>query len=83
MPGTADDDARGRHGGPVRRVCVDPQGPVLIEGPVEVVLEDGSTALSDRFMTAVRTFRRSRTHPWCATSTARASTAPAPHDGSP
>ncbi|MGI5446950.1 CDGSH iron-sulfur domain-containing protein [Streptomyces sp. CA-243310] len=51
-----------------RRVRVDPQGPVLVEGPVEIVLEDGTVARSDRFMVAVCTCRRSRTHPWCDTS---------------
>ncbi|MGW6843567.1 CDGSH iron-sulfur domain-containing protein [Streptomyces sp. NPDC054958] len=43
-------------------------GPVLVEGPVEIVLEDGTTARSDRFMVAVCTCRRSRTFPWCDTS---------------
>ncbi|MFJ8159917.1 CDGSH iron-sulfur domain-containing protein [Streptomyces sp. NPDC096136] len=43
-------------------------GPVLVEGPVEVTLDDGTTARSDRFMVAVCTCRRSRTYPWCDTS---------------
>ncbi|MFE4258858.1 CDGSH iron-sulfur domain-containing protein [Streptomyces sp. NPDC056883] len=51
-----------------RRVAVDPQGPVLVEGPVEVVLDDGSVVRSDRFTVAVCTCRRSRTYPWCDTS---------------
>lgn len=51
-----------------RRVSVDPQGPVLVEGPVEIVLDDGTVARSDRFMVAVCTCRRSRTYPWCDTS---------------
>ncbi|MFD9377391.1 CDGSH iron-sulfur domain-containing protein [Streptomyces sp. NPDC059999] len=51
-----------------RRVRVEPQGPVLIEGPVEIVLDDGTIARSDRFMVAVCTCRRSRTPPWCDTS---------------
>ncbi|WP_374777690.1 CDGSH iron-sulfur domain-containing protein [Streptomyces sp. NBC_01310] len=49
-------------------MAVDPQGPVLVEGPVEIVLEDGTVARSDRFMVAVCTCRRSRTYPWCDTS---------------
>lgn len=53
---------------PARRVSVDPRGPVLVEGPVEVVLEDGTVARSDRFVVAVCTCRRSRTYPWCDTS---------------
>ncbi|MFB7375001.1 CDGSH iron-sulfur domain-containing protein [Streptomyces sp. NPDC056222] len=49
-------------------MAVDPKGPVLVEGPVEIVLEDGTVARSDRFMVAVCTCRRSRTYPWCDTS---------------
>ncbi|MFK8906995.1 CDGSH iron-sulfur domain-containing protein [Streptomyces sp. YS-3] len=44
------------------------EGPVLVEGPVEVVLEDGSSAFSDRCVVALCTCRRSRTYPWCDTS---------------
>ncbi|MFF3215809.1 CDGSH iron-sulfur domain-containing protein [Streptomyces sp. NPDC002886] len=51
-----------------RRVVVEPRGPVLVEGPVEIVLDDGTVARSDRFMVAVCTCRRSRTYPWCDTS---------------
>lgn len=51
-----------------RRVAVDPKGPVLVEGPVEIALDDGTVARSDRFMVAVCTCRRSRTYPWCDTS---------------
>ncbi|MFJ5273027.1 CDGSH iron-sulfur domain-containing protein [Streptomyces sp. NPDC088358] len=51
-----------------RRVSVDPQGPVLVEGPVEIVLDDGTVARSERFMVAICTCRRSRTYPWCDTS---------------
>ena len=53
---------------PARRVMIDPRGPVLVEGPVEVVAPDGTTARSDRFMVALCTCRRSRTYPWCDTS---------------
>ncbi|MFJ4862233.1 MULTISPECIES: CDGSH iron-sulfur domain-containing protein [unclassified Streptomyces] len=51
-----------------RRVTLECQGPVLVEGPVEIVLDDGTVARSDRFMVAVCTCRRSRTYPWCDTS---------------
>ncbi|MFD3557576.1 CDGSH iron-sulfur domain-containing protein [Streptomyces goshikiensis] len=51
-----------------RRVTVDPHGPVLVEGPVEVVLDDGTCVRSDRFVTAICTCRRSRAYPWCDTS---------------
>ncbi|GGU02263.1 CDGSH iron-sulfur domain-containing protein [Actinomadura citrea] len=51
-----------------RRVRIVPGGPVLVEGPVEVVLEDGSTAVSDRWLVALCACRRSRTYPFCDTS---------------
>ncbi|MEU9182362.1 CDGSH iron-sulfur domain-containing protein [Streptomyces sp. NPDC048550] len=54
--------------GPARRVSGEPCGPVLVEGPVEVLLDDGTLARSDRFVVAVCTCRRSRTYPWCDTS---------------
>ncbi|MEU9793961.1 CDGSH iron-sulfur domain-containing protein [Streptomyces sparsogenes] len=53
---------------PARRVIVDPEGPLLVEGPVEVVLEDGTTVRSDRVVVAVCTCRRSGRYPWCDTS---------------
>jgi CDGSH-type Zn-finger protein len=49
-------------------VVIDPEGPMLLEGPVEIELPDGGTARSDRFMVAVCTCRRSRRYPWCDTS---------------
>ncbi|MFJ7905240.1 CDGSH iron-sulfur domain-containing protein [Streptomyces sp. NPDC096198] len=51
-----------------RRVRMERNGPLLIEGPVEVVDENGEIAVSDRFMVAVCTCRRSRIYPWCDTS---------------
>jgi CDGSH-type Zn-finger protein len=50
------------------RVTPVPGGPVLVEGPVEVELPDGSTVTSDRPVVALCTCRRSRTQPWCDTS---------------
>ncbi|MFE1415622.1 CDGSH iron-sulfur domain-containing protein [Streptomyces sp. NPDC085524] len=40
---------------------------MLLEGPVEVVLDDGTTVVSDRFVVALCTCRRTRTPPWCDT----------------
>lgn len=65
MPATSDDTPDRT---PARRVFVDPQGPVIVEGPVEIVLDDGTVARSDRFSVAICTCRRSRTYPWCDTS---------------
>lgn len=50
------------------RITLDPEGPLLVEGPVEVALPDGTVASSDRFTVAVCACRRSRTYPWCDTS---------------
>ncbi|MFJ5264784.1 CDGSH iron-sulfur domain-containing protein [Streptomyces sp. NPDC088387] len=56
--------------GPAEQPRVTPtsDGPILIEGPVEVVLDDGTTVRSDRFTVALCVCRRSRTYPWCDTS---------------
>jgi CDGSH-type Zn-finger protein len=51
-----------------RRVIVEPTGPVLVDGPVEIVMPDGSTARSDRFVVAVCACRRSKRYPFCDTS---------------
>jgi CDGSH-type Zn-finger protein len=51
-----------------RRVTVVPGGPVLVEGPVELSLDDGTTVQSDRFVVAVCACRRSRRYPFCDTS---------------
>jgi CDGSH-type Zn-finger protein len=51
-----------------RRVTVEPGGPILVDGPVEVVLPDGTTARSDRFVVAVCACRRSKRYPFCDTS---------------
>ncbi|MFD4610388.1 CDGSH iron-sulfur domain-containing protein [Streptomyces sp. NPDC058440] len=40
------------------------RGPILVDGPVEVELEDGGTVFSDRFRVALCTCR----YPWCDTS---------------
>ncbi|MFI0204987.1 CDGSH iron-sulfur domain-containing protein [Streptomyces sp. NPDC085639] len=68
----------GRAGADARRVTLECQGPVLMEGPVEIVLDDGTVARSDRFMVAVCTCRRSRTYPWCDTSHRRRERAASP-----
>ncbi|MEV1080097.1 CDGSH iron-sulfur domain-containing protein [Streptomyces sp. NPDC050211] len=51
-----------------RRLTFHEPGPLLVDGPVEVELEDGTTVTSDRFRVALCTCRRSRRYPWCDTS---------------
>ncbi|MBP2471710.1 CDGSH-type Zn-finger protein [Crossiella equi] len=43
-------------------------GPLLVEGPVELELPDGSTVRCDRFQVAVCLCRRSKDYPLCDTS---------------
>ncbi|MDI5964385.1 CDGSH iron-sulfur domain-containing protein [Streptomyces sp. SL13] len=47
---------------------MEPGGPVVVEGPVEVVAADGTTVRSDRPMVALCACRRSRRYPFCDTS---------------
>ncbi|MGV9789417.1 CDGSH iron-sulfur domain-containing protein [Streptomyces sp. NPDC003435] len=49
-------------------VTITPDGPLLLPGPVEVTLPDGTVAISRRFTVALCTCRRSRIYPWCDTS---------------
>ncbi|MEV6793457.1 CDGSH iron-sulfur domain-containing protein [Streptomyces sp. NPDC051320] len=51
-----------------RRITLNDDGPLLVEGPVEVVDADGRVTVSDRCVVAVCMCRRSRIYPWCDTS---------------
>lgn len=51
-----------------RRVTAVRDGPLLVEGPVRMTLDDGTIVDSDRFVVAVCACRRSRTYPFCDTS---------------
>lgn len=51
-----------------RVVRVVPGGPILVEGPVEIVTPDGERVSSDRFMVAICACRRSKNYPLCDTS---------------
>ncbi|MQA98145.1 MAG: CDGSH iron-sulfur domain-containing protein [Streptosporangiales bacterium] len=64
-----------------RRVIVVPGGPVLIEGPVRLVAEDGTELDCDRFLVAVCTCRRSRRYPLCDASHRRRPRSREPSDG--
>ncbi|ROO85446.1 iron-binding CDGSH zinc finger protein [Actinocorallia herbida] len=57
---------------PRRRVRIVPRGPLLIEGPVEIVLPDGTEVVCDRFVVAICQCHRSRIYPLCDTSHRRA-----------
>lgn len=63
------------------RVTLTRDGPILIEGPVEVVLDDGRVMRSDRFVVAVCACRRSRAYPWCDTSHRRRTAASKRREG--
>ncbi|MEU0162285.1 CDGSH iron-sulfur domain-containing protein [Streptomyces sp. NPDC006261] len=54
--------------GPPARVTLAADGPLLVEGPVEVVGDDGTLYTSRRFTAAICTCRKTRTYPWCDTS---------------
>ena len=50
------------------RVRIQPRGPILIDGPVEITGADGRTAHSTRMVTALCMCRRSALYPLCDTS---------------
>ncbi|WP_406864503.1 CDGSH iron-sulfur domain-containing protein [Streptomyces sp. HUAS MG47] len=59
---------RRREPADARRVVVVDGGPLLIEGPVEIVLPDGETRLCERPVVALCTCRRSLRMPFCDTN---------------
>ncbi|MER8186132.1 CDGSH iron-sulfur domain-containing protein [Kitasatospora sp. NPDC094015] len=61
----------------MRVLMVEPGGPILVEGPVEIELADGSVVVCERPLVALCTCRRSRRHPFCDTSHRRRSAGPA------
>ncbi len=52
----------------VPQVLLTDEGPLLVPGPVDIVLPDGRRVRSDRPVTALCTCRRSRRAPFCDTS---------------
>lgn len=54
--------------GSVQSVRLNRNGPILMRGPVDITLPDGTHARSDRFMVAICTCGRSGIYPWCDTS---------------
>jgi CDGSH-type Zn-finger protein len=57
-----------RAGAGFGRVTITDDGPVLVAGPVEVRLPDGTVVRSHRAVTALCVCRRSRRQPFCDTS---------------
>lgn len=51
-----------------RTVRVTTEGPILVQGPVEIVTSDGTVVESDRFMVALCACKRSKNYPLCDTS---------------
>ncbi|MFJ1707386.1 CDGSH iron-sulfur domain-containing protein [Kitasatospora sp. NPDC088346] len=52
-------------------------GPVLVSGPVEIVLPDGTVEVCERPVVALCVCRRSQRYPFCDTSHRRRSRPPA------
>ncbi|MEU1598876.1 CDGSH iron-sulfur domain-containing protein [Streptomyces sp. NPDC005708] len=50
------------------RVVLTDDGPLLVPGPVEVTLDDGTVVASSRFAVAICMCRRSSIPPWCDAS---------------
>ncbi|MFD5328495.1 MULTISPECIES: CDGSH iron-sulfur domain-containing protein [unclassified Streptomyces] len=65
--GSADPDTRPPRPAAVRVTPV-ADGPLLVEGPVEIVLPDGTVRRSDRPVVALCMCRRSLREPFCDTS---------------
>jgi CDGSH-type Zn-finger protein len=66
---TPDDVPRNRLPRPgAREVVVTGDGPILVTGPIEIVLPDGRRVRSERPVTALCVCRRSRRAPFCDTS---------------
>lgn len=51
-----------------RRIVVTGEGPILVHGPVEVEMPDGTRVRSERVVTALCACGRSRRRPFCDTS---------------
>lgn len=54
-----------RRGAQPRSVRLDPGGPVLVEGPIEVRVGDGEPQLIDRFLVALCACGHSGAYPLC------------------
>ncbi|MDJ0361978.1 CDGSH iron-sulfur domain-containing protein [Rhodococcus sp. H29-C3] len=50
------------------RIRVVERGPMLVDGPVEITMPDGSQVVSDRSVVALCMCKRSKIYPFCDTS---------------
>lgn len=50
------------------RVRIADNGPMMIDGPLEILMPDGSVVRSERFVVAVCMCKRSKNYPLCDTS---------------
>jgi len=66
---------------PTTRVTMTDGGPVLVEGPVELELPDGTTVVSERPVVALCACRRTKRYPFCDTSHRRKERRAAPPKG--
>ncbi len=60
--------AAGAGRSPTRITLAEANGPILVEGPVELVLADGTTVRSDRPVVALCACRSSDRYPFCDTT---------------
>ena len=51
-----------------RRVVITDDGPILVHGPIDVEMPDGTRVRSDRAVTSLCACGRSRHRPFCDTS---------------
>jgi CDGSH-type Zn-finger protein len=61
----ADPDVFPRRAVRARRVQLDPAGPMLVEGPIEVTIGDGEPVVIDRFLVALCACGNSGSYPLC------------------
>lgn len=61
-------DSAGADAPPTRITLSEGNGPLLVEGPLELVLADGTTVRSDRPVVALCACRGSDRYPFCDTS---------------
>lgn len=59
------------------RVRITDNGPMLMDGPVDILMPDGSVVHSERFVVALCLCKRSKNYPLCDASHRRKTAVPA------